>query len=220
MGRVTPQVVVLDMDGVIVRSNGIKHRAMLALFDDAPAQRAAIDAYIHAQGGVARRDKIVAIHATILGLPVDAASIDARLARYAQALAHQLAVAPLIDGVADFIRGSGLHFHVSSSAPEDEVAMQLARSGLRAHVDGVYGLSTPKADALALIRERHRDALPVFFGDSRGDWQAAQATGTAFVAVVNERDNFAGEAVVKIEDFVDRERVARSMAQALREVGR
>ena len=48
-------VVVLDLDGVISRSNFVKHRAMLALFADCPDRYAAVDAYIFANRQDRRR---------------------------------------------------------------------------------------------------------------------------------------------------------------------
>jgi len=47
--------VVLDLDGVIVKSNFVKHDAMLSLFDAYPEKHHQISSYILANGGV-RRD--------------------------------------------------------------------------------------------------------------------------------------------------------------------
>lgn len=71
-------VVVLDLDGVIIRSNFVKHKAMLAMFADHPDKCAAVDAYILANGGVARRDKLVEILETIVGVE----PTQERLAQY------------------------------------------------------------------------------------------------------------------------------------------
>jgi hypothetical protein len=47
--------VVLDLDGVIVKSNFVKHDAMLSLFDAYTEKHHQISSYILANGGV-RRD--------------------------------------------------------------------------------------------------------------------------------------------------------------------
>lgn len=47
-------VVVLDLDGVIIRSNFVKHRAMLAMFAEYPDKCPAVDAYILANGVLRR----------------------------------------------------------------------------------------------------------------------------------------------------------------------
>ncbi|MDP1888259.1 hypothetical protein [Polaromonas sp.] len=44
-------MVVLDLDGVIIKSNFVKHRAMLAMFADYPDKGAAVDAYMGAPAG-------------------------------------------------------------------------------------------------------------------------------------------------------------------------
>lgn len=49
---------VFDLDGVIVKTNLVKHSAMLSLFADHPEQRSAISEFILANGGVPRRDKL------------------------------------------------------------------------------------------------------------------------------------------------------------------
>jgi len=60
---------------------------------------------------------------------------------------------------------------------------------------------------LSEVKRRHKNLIPVFFGDSIGDLRAAQEAGVAFVAVVCERDNFADYEVVKIKDFTSMELV-------------
>ena len=54
-------VVVLDLDGVIAKSNLIKYEAIRSLFDRHAEHAAAIFRFILAQGGVPRKDKIAHI---------------------------------------------------------------------------------------------------------------------------------------------------------------
>ena len=209
-------VVVLDLDGVIIRSNFVKHRAMLAMFADYPDKCVAVEAYILANGGVARRDKLVEILETILGVQATQERLAQYLERYAKRLTASLAVAPLVVGVKEFVVRGDHAFYVSSTAPKEEVRDQLARNGLYHYFIRVYGSHTPKAIALAEISGRHGDKEVVFFGDSLGDLRAARETGVAFVGVTNERDNFKGLDIVKLLDFGSPDMVDHALRAAIR----
>jgi phosphoglycolate phosphatase-like HAD superfamily hydrolase len=209
-------VVVLDLDGVIIRSNFVKHKAMLAMFADHPDKCAAVDAYILANGGVARRDKLVAILETIVGIEATQERLAHYLERYAKSLKASLAIAELVVGVKEFILRGDHAFYVSSTAPEEEVRDQLARNSLHHHFIEVYGSHTPKTTALTEISRRHANGAVVFFGDSLGDLDAARETGVAFVGVTNERDNFKGLDTVKLEDFGSPDMVDHALRAAIR----
>lgn len=56
----------------------------------------------------------------------------------------------------------------------------------------------------------------MFFGDSLGDLSAARETGVAFVGVTNERDNFKGLDIVKLEDFGSPDMVDHALRAAIR----
>lgn len=194
-------IIVLDLDGVIIKSNFIKHKAMLSLFDNQPEHQAEISTFILKNGGVPRGEKIATILERILGIKARTEVVSDYLTRYAITLENLLISAPLVEGVAEFVTQSEYTFYVCSSAPEDEVESQLIRTSLREHFSGVFGLNTPKERALLKIKHKHPDDNLVFFGDSLGDLHAAQEAHVAFVAVINERDNFINHHVVKIKDF-------------------
>lgn len=209
-------VVVLDLDGVIIRSNYVKHRAMLAMFADYPDKCAAVDAYILANGGVARRDKLVAILDTIVGVEPTQERLAQYLERYAKSLTASLAASQLVVGVKEFVIRGDHAFYVSSTAPKEEVRDQLARNGLDNYFIRVYGSDSPKAIALTEISRRHPNEAVVFFGDSLGDLSAARETGVAFVGMTNERDNFKGSDIVKLKDFGSPGMVDHALRAAIR----
>ena len=209
-------VVVLDLDGVIVRTNLVKRRVMLAMFEEYPDKRTAIDAYILSNGGVARRDKLVQILETIISVEATTERLAQYLERYAKSLDASLAVAQLVTGVKEFIVRGDQAFYVSSTAPDDEVHDQLARNGLYHHFIKVYGSHTPKATALKEIVKRHENEAVVFFGDSPGDLAAAREAGVAFVGVTNERDNFKDLDIVKLKDFGSPAILDHAMRSAIR----
>jgi phosphoglycolate phosphatase-like HAD superfamily hydrolase len=208
-------VVVLDLDGVILKTNLIKYRAMLSLFAEYVDLQNNISEYILAHGGVPRREKFVAIVRNIIGTMPTGPLLTRYLDRYAHALEHELAVAPIVEGVAEFLAIGGRTFYVSSSAPEVEVHRQLEIRTLSHYFAVIYGSQTPKVEALRQVVSAHSGAAIVFFGDSIGDWAAAQEAGVAFIGVINERDNFTDQSVVKLNDFINVDRVEESIQNAL-----
>lgn len=207
--------VVFDLDGVIVKTNLVKYAAMLSLFADHPEQQGAIGEFILENGGVPRRDKLAHLLQNNLRIEPTDALLSEYLRRYAIQLEYHLAVAPMVEGVGEFIaRYPGTHY-VCSSAPEAEVHEQVSRRSLGRHFAAVYGGATPKPDALRAIAASHPNQPVVFFGDSVGDYEASCQAGVAFVGVVCERDNFQGIPVVKLRDFAHRGTVEQSMLRAV-----
>jgi phosphoglycolate phosphatase-like HAD superfamily hydrolase len=207
--------VVFDLDGVIVKTNFVKHAAMLSLFAEHPDQQPTISEFILSNGGVPRRAKLAHLLRTNLRTEPTEALLSEYLSRYAGQLEHHLAVAPLVEGVAEFIASYPAARYVCSSAPEAEVHEQITRRSLRQHLAGVYGSTTPKADALRTIAALHSSQPVVFFGDSAGDYEASCQAGVSFVGVVCERDNFQDGPVVKLRDFIHRADVEHAMHQAV-----
>ena len=207
--------VVFDLDGVIVKTNFVKHATMLSLFADHPDQQPAISEFILSNGGVPRRAKLAHLLRTNLRTEPTDALLSEYLSRYASQLERHLAVAPLVEGVGEFIASWPAARYVCSSAPEVEVHEQISRRSLRQHLAGVYGSTTPKPDALRAIAASHSSQPVVFFGDSAGDYEASRQARIAFVAVVCERDNFQDIPVVKLRDFTSRAAVEEAMRQAI-----
>lgn len=210
-------VAVLDLDGVILKTNLIKYRAMLSLFAGYKEQQESISTYILARGGVPRRAKLFGLLRDLLGVDPSPALLEDYLARYAHALEHELAIAPTVEGIDGFLHHDGYTFYVSSSAPEPEVYQQIQRRNLLTYFAGIYGANTPKATALQTIRTANPGKRLIFFGDAIGDWNAAKAAHVAFIAVINERDNFGNEAVLKLSDFTNITQVEACMQRALAE---
>lgn len=207
--------VVFDLDGVIVKTNFVKHAAMLSLFAAHPEQQGAISEFILANGGVPRRAKLAhLLQHNLRTTPTDAL-LSEYLRRYAVQLEQQLAAAPMVEGVGEFIARHPGPRYVCSSAPEAEVHDQVSRRSLGHHFAAVYGGTTPKPDALRAIATSHPSQPVVFFGDSAGDYEASCLAGVAFVGVVCERDNFQGMPVIKLQDFAHRATVDQAMRRAV-----
>ena len=206
--------VVFDLDGVIVKTNFVKHDAMLSLFADHPEKQGAISAFILSNGGVPRREKLAEILRHQLHTEPTDARLSEYLRRYATQLEHQLAVAPMVEGVGEFIASYPGTRYVCSSAPDAEVQNQVSRRSLGHHFAAVYGGATPKTEALRVIAASNPSQSVVFFGDSVGDYEASCQAGVGFVGVVCERDNFQGMPMVKLQDFAHRSVVEQAIRLA------
>lgn len=215
----SPPAAVFDLDGVIVKTTLIKHGAMLSLFAAYPEQQSAISEFIMANGGVPRKDKLTRLLRTILGVKPTEAQLLEYLRKYSSALQHQLATAPCIEGVEEFIKRYPGPRYVCSSAPEDEVREQTDRRALRQHFDGIYGGTTPKSQALAEISAKHSSSGVVFFGDAVGDYEAAYRAAVSFIGVISERDSFHNMSVVKISDFTRCELVEQAIQASVAQCG-
>jgi phosphoglycolate phosphatase-like HAD superfamily hydrolase len=207
--------VVFDLDGVIVKTNFVKHAAMLSLFGEHSEQQNAISQYILSNGGVPRKVKLTHLLRNVLDTEPTETLLSEYLHRYAIALEHQLPAAPMVDGVGAFIASCPGARYVCSSAPEAEVHAQLARGSLATHLTAIHAGAASKSHALMDIVAMHAAGPVVFFGDSVGDYEAACEAGIAFVGVVCERNNFQGTPVVVIKDFSDRAAVEQAMLQSV-----
>lgn len=214
MDRSIASAIALDMDGVLLRTNDAKYRAMLRLFEKYPAETTAISEFILGSGGVPRAEKLKYILESIVGIVASEATIDEYLVKYEHSLEDALSAASFVSGVKDFLSACECPLYLCSSAPAEEVAQQISARHLQGYFTGVFDGRTPKNEALKHIARRHGHKGIVFFGDSLGDLAAAQSAGVSFVAVVAEWDNFAGRTVVKLRDFTDRDTIQRCIAQA------
>ena len=208
-------VVVLDMDGVILRTSEVKVRAMQSLFAGYTGLQSSIRDYILANTGVPRREKIVTILRDIVKVDAAPGEVARCLERYGHALEADLVRAAMVEGVEAFIRSTRHRLYVSSSAPDDEVRAQLERRGLTDFFVRVFGETTRKPDALRAVLHARRGRPVVFFGDSRSDHEAARQAGTAFVGVTAEADHFGARTDCKLASFADIAEVERVMARAL-----
>src|SRR6185295_3853044 len=91
--------IVLDMDGVLLRTNDAKYRAMLGLFERYPEKAPAISQFILSNGGVPRAEKLKHILESIVGIVAPQAMVDEYLVKYQHALEGALSDAPFVSGM-------------------------------------------------------------------------------------------------------------------------
>ena len=215
MESAVASAIVLDMDGVLLKTNDAKYRAMLGLFERYPAKRREISDFILSHGGVPRSEKLKYILESIVGVAASEAAINDYLVKYEHSLEEALSAAPFVAGVKEFLSACACPLYLCSSAPASEVTRQLSARHLESYFAEVFDGRTPKEEALRRIATRHGHKQIVFFGDSLGDLAAALAARVSFVAVAAEWDNFVDRPVVKVRDFTAPDLVQRCITEAV-----
>lgn len=191
----TPVALVLDFDGVVLDSAGIKTAAFRALFDDRPAHAEAIAAYLLANQGVSRWRKFDDIHSRILREPLSDADRKRLGDRFAALIRQQMQSCPEIDGTRAFVtaaRREGVPAFVASATPHDELCDIVACRSLGDVFDGIYGSPRSKSDIIAALAGEHgwRTDTVLMIGDATTDRDEARRAGTRFLGLTRDPGSF------------------------------
>lgn len=176
---------ILDFDGTLVESVGIKDNAFRTLFADEAEHVEAIMAYHLAHNHVLRFEKFRHIVQDILGRPYTSED-EQRLSRRFSALVKEAIIAaPEVPGASALLTtlSSRLPLYLLSMSPDEELCDIVAARGLEKWFVGIYGGSWAKIEAVRdiLARERATPAEAVMIGDSPEDFAAADALGVPFI---------------------------------------
>lgn len=177
-----------DFDGVIVDSTQVKAAAFVACFPDAPpASRDAIERYVSYHGGVSRFEKFRYIHERILEQPLTDETLENLCQRYAEMVVERVIQSDFVPGAIELLQA--IHertaCYVVSGTPEVELRHIVRTRRLERFFRGVYGSPATKTVITADLVRRcgaRSDAI-AFVGDSITDYEAAIATGIAFLGV-------------------------------------
>lgn len=177
-----------DCDGVILDSNKVKTQAFYkAALPYGEAAAAALVAHHTANGGVSRYKKfayflesIVPVFATVPA----AQTMEQLLAHYAAEVRQGLltcAVAPALQTLRDATPNA--RWLIVSGGDQAELREVFAARGLAPLFDGgIFGSPDTKDEILQRESQAGVVTLPaLFIGDSKYDYQAAQAAGLDFV---------------------------------------
>ncbi len=179
------QAVILDFDGVIVESVGIKDDAFRELFKDYPHHLNAIMQYHRVNNATIRYEKFRVIYEEILGLPYSA-EVSSRLGvQFSKMIFEKILLCPYVKGAPEFLE----HFsqqsllYLASINPAEELKAILAARKINHYFSDVYAYPWSKADAIRDILRRNdfytKDI--VFIGDSPEDYEAAKMAGIDFI---------------------------------------
>jgi phosphoglycolate phosphatase-like HAD superfamily hydrolase len=180
------RAIVFDFDGVILESGNIKTEAFLELFGDYPEFQAAILQYHLDNLGVSRFDKFEWIYRELLRRPLVAAEREWLGCRFSEIVLDKILSCPIVPGALDALKlFQGFYpLFVASGTPQEELDMIVRRRNLVGYFDGVWGTPRKKAEIIGSVLNHYewRPEQVLMVGDGTSDYQAAVATGVAFVA--------------------------------------
>lgn len=201
------KAVVLDFDGVVLRSVDVKTKAFAELFAaETPEARRRIVDYHLANGGISRFEKFRWAYREVLRRKLLPQQEDALGRRFNELVEEGVGAAEWVPGAREFLdlARERVLLYVASGTPEDELRRIVERRGLASHFAGVFGSPTKKAEILRRVAAAARSAPGelAMVGDAINDYDAARAAGTRFVGVVEPgRDSPFPKGVVVLPDL-------------------
>jgi beta-phosphoglucomutase len=197
------QLVILDFDGVILESVGVKTEAFRTLFSAYPQHLDRILEYHLENLGTSRFDKIRYIYARILKKDLTPDEYQFLITRYADLVLDKVLHAPFVPGAPEFLERfhRRVPLYVVSATPQDEIRFIVKERGLSRCLRGVFGSPMKKVDCLrkVLATSGSSPGMTVYVGDAPNDLHAARTLEVRFVGRVPEggKNPFLGERSVE-----------------------
>lgn len=214
------RVVVLDFDGVLVESAGIKTEAYAALYKGyGPEVVEQVVAYDRLHGGLSRFEKFRYYHRELLKkelCPGDEMRLGRRFSRLVK---DAVIAAAWVHGVPEFLADHCgiLEFYIASGTPDEELRQIVAARGMASFFKDIYGSPRTKVEIIGdiLSRSGHRPEQVVMVGDSLTDYQAAVSAGIHFVGrVARGETGSLPPSIVTIHDFADQAALGRVLFES------
>ncbi len=189
-----PRVLLLDFDGVILETVGLKGLVFRELFAKYPEHVEKIVAYHLANGGISRFQKFRSIYKHILEKPLSTSEFNSLCNRFSKLAYRKVLNADFVPGAKEFLESTYTHtpLFIVSGTPEDEIRRIVKQRKLARYFHGVFGAPRSKSFLIRKILRQWRFSAKeaIFVGDAMSDWDAAQRTGIRFIARVTEQDIF------------------------------
>jgi HAD superfamily hydrolase (TIGR01549 family) len=179
------KAIVLDFDGVIVQSVGIKEQAFEKLFKGY-AQYDKIIRFCHSHNDLIRFEKFKYVFQEILGKKYTA-RIHRELSReFSKVVVQQVIDCPAVAGAEEFLKyfkKNNTALYLATMNPRKEIIRILKARKLFKYFKRIYSWPWRKMDAIEDILKKNRLKRPqmVFIGDSLEDFKAAQQARVAFI---------------------------------------
>ena len=185
--------VLLDFDGVVVDSIGIKKEAFLYLFRAYPEGiRRRIEQLHIDNPGLTRYKKFEIIYKVFLGKAITEGQMKKLGEDFSRFCLEKIIKVPYIQGAYEFIsrQSSVYDLYIVSAVPEAELNEIVKRRKIDHFFKGVFGAPAKKADICRSILNQggYSPAEVVFVGDALSDFEAAHECGLHFIAKRNEQN--------------------------------
>jgi phosphoglycolate phosphatase-like HAD superfamily hydrolase len=179
------KTIILDFDGTIVESVGIKDDAFQKLFIGHPEHISSIMEYHLSHNATVRFEKFRHITENILGQEYNEETERHLGERFSEMVFRKITECPYVPGAEDFLDHffGRLPLYLASASPAAELEKILEARNLGKYFKKIYAIPWVKSDVIRDILERE-SILPdeaVFIGDAFEDYKAAQETGVFFI---------------------------------------
>ncbi len=181
----TPCVVILDFDGTLVESVGIKDFAFETLFQEYREHLPAIMEYHRTHNATIRYDKFRYITQNILGQPYteDKAAVLAK--EFSQLVFSRIVAAPFVAGSKEFLEYfyTKIPLYLISMSPREEIGKIIEARDMKKYFKGIYTYPWEKDEDIEDILSRENVSLnrATYIGDTQEDLIAAQKAGIRFI---------------------------------------
>lgn len=179
------KTIILDFDGTIVESVGIKDDAFKKLFSGYPDQLATIMDYHLSHNATVRFVKFRYITEKILGQKYNDETERYLSELFADLVFKKITECPYVPGAVDFLHyfHGRLPLYLASASPAEELNRILEARTLTKYFNKIYAIPWTKQDVIRdiLATECLRPEEAFFIGDSFEDYETARSTGVRFV---------------------------------------
>lgn len=196
---------ILDFDGVILESSGIKAEVHRAMFEGFREHREEIRAYQERNGGLPRRRQFRDVYEGILERPLSEEKMEELAGRYSELVFRRVMEAPYVRGAREFLEShhGRLPLYLASATPEEELRRIVDGRGLARFFRGVFGTPREKAAIIGdILRLGHDCEEAVFVGDALSDRRAAEEAGVRFIARLGSAPELA-DSPYRIRDLTE-----------------
>jgi len=201
------KVIILDFDGTLIESVGIKDQAFKELFKDYPEHLNEIISYHLSHNATIRYDKFKYINEKILGQPYTKEIEKKMSEEFSHYVFEHILRCPYVQGAIEFLDYfySKIPLYIVSVNPAWELARILDARELRKYFKKIYANPGSKTEAIRDIikNENLSKRELVFIGDTIEDYQAAKASSIFFIGRGSSKKSFKGIDIPIYSNLID-----------------
>jgi len=177
---------VFDFDGVLAESNEIRFNGFRRLFREFPLPQVdELVAYVKANGGVSRYEKIRYFFQEVRGEPITEERIQVLAAQFSDLVHQEVVDAEPVKGSVEFLEQnvSKFNFALVSGSDQTELRVVCRERKIDRYFKRILGSPVKKKDNLTqLLKDLEwKTNETVYIGDSNNDLEASSANRIDFI---------------------------------------